>query len=77
MNRRRTVLGSVLILALAEGLAGCQDPMIGMIKAGPAAREQLQRANSDRVQPAQSKKVGRHPDYNDRSPGFREVEAKP
>ena len=69
MTRRDAAIRSGLILALAAGLTGCQDPGVGTIQADRSVVEQLQRANSDRPAPAPTTKKGRtRPDTNDLSP---------
>ena len=69
MTRRDAAIQMGLILALAAGLTGCQDPGVGTIHADRVAVQELQRANSDRPSPASNTKKGRkRPDYNDLSP---------
>jgi hypothetical protein len=75
MIRRDAATLSCLVLALAAGLAGCQDRDIGTIKADRGAVEQLQRANSDRPSPT-SKNGRKRPDANDLSPKVRGGEAQ-
>jgi hypothetical protein len=66
------------VLALAAGLAGCQDSAVGTIKADRRAAEQLQRAVSDRpAPPSKSKSSRNRPDVNDLSPKFRGGESQP
>ena len=69
MNRGEAAIGLGLILALAAGLAGCQDSAVGTIKADRRAAEQLQRAVSGRpAPPSKSKSSRKGPDTNDLSP---------
>jgi hypothetical protein len=76
MDRRDAATRSGLILALALGLVGCQDPDIGTIRADRSVVEQLQRANSDRPSPP-SKSSRKRPDLNDLSPKRGGSEARP
>jgi hypothetical protein len=70
MRHRHRAIRSGLILALASGLAGCQDPDIGTIKADRRALEHLQGASSDRPAPP-PKSARKRPDLNDLSPKLR------
>jgi hypothetical protein len=69
VSRSAGAIRSWLILALATGLAGCQDRDIGTIRADRGTIEQLQRASSDRPAPASNTKKGRNrPETDDLSP---------
>jgi hypothetical protein len=75
MNCRAAATLPFLVLALAAGLAGCQDSGVNTIKAERDAVENVQRTNSDR--PAQSSKGRRMgPDTNDLSPKLQRRETK-
>jgi hypothetical protein len=64
MTRRDAATRSGLILALAAGLTGCQDPGVGTIHADRSVVQELQRGNSDRPSPP-SKSSRKRPDLND------------
>jgi hypothetical protein len=69
MKHSDIAIGAGLILALAGGLSGCNDPAVGTIKADRRALEELQRAVSDRTtNSSPSKSSKKNPDYNDLSP---------
>jgi hypothetical protein len=76
MRRCDAATLSYLVLALAAGLAGCQDRDIGTIRADRRVVEQLQRANSDRPAPL-SKSSRKRPDTNDLSPKLHGKESRP
>jgi hypothetical protein len=68
MSQLRATFRSVSILALAAGLAGCQDP-VATIKADRRAVERVYRPSSDRpAKPQPSKSTRKRPDPNDLSP---------
>ena len=76
MTCRDAATRSGLILALAAGLVGCQDPDIGTIRADRSVLQQLEGANSDRPSPP-SKAARKRPDLNDLSPKPGGSEARP
>jgi hypothetical protein len=68
----------LLVLALAAGLAGCQDPDVGTIKADRGAAVQFVRANPGQsAPPVRSKSSPKRPDTNDLSPRLRGGETHP
>ena len=80
MNLRDAAIRPCLILTFTAGLAGCQEPGTGTIKADRKTAEQLQRATGGQPAPTsklKSKNARKQPDYNDRSSRFPGAEGQP